>query len=73
MTPEFQWPDNAVVPSHRVSSVVQELQTLRSKLDSVEQQLHSIHGAVNPQAQNGDTNLEWLKLTLTRAKDAPLY
>jgi hypothetical protein len=55
---EFQWPENAEVPPHRVSSVVQELQNLRSKLDSVEQQLQSVH------------NLEWLKVTMTRAKNA---
>jgi hypothetical protein len=67
---EFQWPENAEVPPHRVSSVVQELQNLRSKLDSVEQQLQSVHNIANPQAPMGDTNLEWLKVTMTRAKNA---
>jgi hypothetical protein len=60
-----------VKPARFGPGVVHELQNLRSKLESVEQQVQAVHNIINPGAQQeGETNLEWVKLTMTRAKDA---
>lgn len=52
-------------------NVVQELQKLKSKLDSVEQKLQSVQNLSSPNEAEGETNLEWLKLTMTKAKNVP--